>query len=64
MSALTETSAWKALVSHSQEGKIPHLRLLLQDIERCNSLIRSTLDITLDLSRQRATKETLPLLLG
>jgi glucose-6-phosphate isomerase len=63
MSALTETSAWKALVSHSQEGQIPHLRLLLQDIERCNSLIRSTLDITLDLSRQRATKETLPLLL-
>jgi glucose-6-phosphate isomerase len=61
--AVTECAEWRALLSHAEDGKIPHLRELLKDAERCSSLIRSFEGITLDLSRQRATSETLPLLL-
>lgn len=58
-----ETAAWKKLEQHRDEVIAEtHLRDLLFDQDRCKTLRTKSDGIVLDFCRQRATKETLDLL--
>ena len=64
MSALTESSAWKALEAHYQEVSSRHMReLFAQDPQRFERFSLRFEDILLDYSKNRMTEETLRLLL-
>ena len=64
MAALTESSAWKALVAHAEAADGRHLRdLFAADPERFETLSLRMEDILFDYSKQRVTKETVDLLL-
>lgn len=54
---------WKRLEKHAEFIKSTHLRDLLKDEERCDAMFASHDGIYFDYSRQRATLETLSLLL-
>jgi glucose-6-phosphate isomerase len=60
---ITETNAWLALREHAREIQATHLRRLLEDGERCQQMQRSADGIVLDFARQRATAQTIELLL-
>ncbi|MDI5836441.1 glucose-6-phosphate isomerase [Shewanella xiamenensis] len=62
MTILTQTTTWKALAAHSQQ--IPHmLELFAGDPARFSNMSLSTCGLFLDYSKNRATPETLNLLL-
>ncbi|KAJ8762297.1 hypothetical protein K2173_007454 [Erythroxylum novogranatense] len=54
-----ETQPWKDLKVHVEDVKKTHLRDLMNDVERCKSMMVEFDGITLDYSRQRATLDTL-----
>jgi glucose-6-phosphate isomerase len=58
------TPEWAALKAHAEAVKSTHLRDLLRDPARCAALTFEADGVVLDASRQRATAETLPLLLS
>ena len=59
MPQINESASWKALESHAEEMKATHLRDLMKDSARCNSLQASHDGILLDYSRQSITTETM-----
>ncbi|ODR86162.1 glucose-6-phosphate isomerase [Shewanella xiamenensis] len=62
MTILTQSTTWKALAAHSQQ--IPHMReLFAGDPARFSNMSLSTCGLFLDYSKNRATPETLNLLL-
>ncbi len=60
--SLADTPQWKALASHASGVRSQHLRALLADPKRCAKMTASHGSLTLDFARQRATPETLGLL--
>jgi len=60
---VSETAEWKRLEKHSDFIKTTHLRDLLKDKRRCDSMYAMHDGVYLDYSRQRATLETMDLLL-
>lgn len=56
---ICETQPWKDLKSHVEDIKKTHLRELLNDTDRCKSMVVDFDGITLDYSRQRATPGTM-----
>ena len=64
-SALTSTAAWQALVAHQPAMTDLHLReIFAQDPDRGDRLVVEAGDLYVDLSKHRATEETLDLLVG
>ncbi|KDD75199.1 phosphoglucose isomerase [Helicosporidium sp. ATCC 50920] len=63
MGLMSDTAEWKALEAHAEANKKQHLRDLVRDEARCKALMVDFDDISLDLTRQNATEETLELLL-
>jgi glucose-6-phosphate isomerase len=64
MSALIQSSAWKALEAHYEQMKKVHLRSLFeQDPQRFEKFSLTLNDILLDYSKNRITEETISLLL-
>lgn len=62
MTILTQSTTWQALAAHSQQ--IPHMReLFASDPARFSNMSLSTCGLFLDYSKNRATPETLNLLL-
>ena len=62
MTILTQSTTWQALAAHSQQ--IPHMReLFADDPARFSNMSLSTCGLFLDYSKNRATPETLNLLL-
>src|SRR5579863_8592046 len=62
---LTATSEWKALAAHFEEISPRHLRdLFAGDPERTRRMTAAAADLVLDYSKQRATDETLRLLMA
>ncbi len=65
MTPLTQTPAWKALEAHHQTVRDLHLRdLFAQDPARGRDLAIEAAGLYLDYSKNRITRETLPLLTG
>jgi glucose-6-phosphate isomerase len=65
MSALIQSSAWKALEAHYEQIKETHMRdLFEQDPKRFEKFSLTLNDVLLDYSKNRITEETIPLLLG
>ena len=63
MSALTQSSAWKALTAHYQEISDLHMRdMFQQDPGRFNNFSLRFKDILLDYSKNRVNQETMRLL--
>lgn len=63
MTAITETTAWKALHTHWEEMKHQHMRDLFdRDPTRFDRFTLQVNDILLDYSKNRITEETLSLL--
>lgn len=60
---VSSTNEWKRLEKHAELIKSTHLRDLLQDVDRCNTMYATHDGVYLDYSRQRATLETIDLLL-
>jgi len=60
---VSQTIEWKRLQRHAKEIKRTHLRDLMKDSERCDSLFATHDGLYLDYSRQRITLETMELLL-
>eukprot|EP00978_Attheya_sp_CCMP212_P049079 scaffold613134_cov63-Attheya_sp.AAC.1 len=60
---VSATPEWKRLQKHAEYIKGTHLRNLLKEEERCDTMFASHDGIYCDYSRQRATLETLDLLL-
>jgi len=60
---VSETGEWKRLVKHAEYIKSTHLRDLMKDPLRCNKMYATHDGVYLDYSRQRATLETMDLLL-
>jgi glucose-6-phosphate isomerase len=58
------TPEWAALRAHAEALAGTHLRTLLADAPRCASMVVEAEGVTADFSRQRATPETLKLLLA
>ncbi|GAV66330.1 PGI domain-containing protein [Cephalotus follicularis] len=58
-SLICETESWKDLKAHVENNKKTHLRDLMSDSERCQSMVVEFDGILLDYSRQRATVETI-----
>eukprot|EP00252_Welwitschia_mirabilis_P028098 TRINITY_DN9983_c0_g1_i1.p1 TRINITY_DN9983_c0_g1~~TRINITY_DN9983_c0_g1_i1.p1 ORF type:complete len:567 (-),score=127.98 TRINITY_DN9983_c0_g1_i1:173-1873(-) len=58
-SLISKTEEWNSLKEHVAEINKTHLRDLLKDEARCESMIVEFDGIVLDYSRQRATQETL-----
>eukprot|EP00877_Chromochloris_zofingiensis_P013262 jgi/Chrzof1/818/Cz01g30020.t1 len=56
---IADTPAWKALQEHVAEIEQTHLKDLLADQQRCQALIKETLGLCIDFSRQRATQDTM-----
>lgn len=64
MSALVDSSAWKALQAHSKaQANINTLELFSTDPERAQSFSGGAAGLYLDYSKQRVTEQTLQLLL-
>ena len=62
MTRLTQSNTWKALQTHTQA--LPHMRSLFEDdAQRFNKMSTSASGLFLDYSKNRATQETLSLLL-
>ena len=62
---LTATPEWKALATHFQEISPRHLRdLFAADPDRAARMTAAAADLVLDYSKQRATDETLRLLMA
>jgi len=62
---LTATAEWKALAAHYEEISPRHLRdLFAGDPERAQRMTATAADLALDYSKQRATDETLRLLMA
>lgn len=59
---VSSTSEWRKLQRHAQQIKSLHLRDLLQDSERCDSMWAEHDGVYYDYSRQQATLETMDLL--
>ncbi|KAF2324555.1 hypothetical protein GH714_015229 [Hevea brasiliensis] len=55
---ICDTQPWKNLKAHVEDIKKTHLRDLLSDTERCNSMMVEFDGIVLDYSRQQATVDT------
>ncbi|KAK7352338.1 hypothetical protein VNO80_17758 [Phaseolus coccineus] len=62
-SLISDTQSWKDLKAHVEDIKKTHLRDLLTDDKRCQSMLLEFDDILLDYSRQQATPETIQKLL-
>ncbi|BAT77772.1 Glucose-6-phosphate isomerase [Vigna angularis] len=60
---ISDTQPWKDLKAHVEDIKKTHLRDLLTDDKRCQSMFLEFDDILLDYSRQQATPETIQKLL-
>ena len=60
---VSDTGEWKRLVKHADYIKSTHLRDLMKDTVRCNTMYATHDGVYLDYSRQRATLETMDLLL-
>ncbi|WVZ19587.1 hypothetical protein V8G54_006909 [Vigna mungo] len=60
---ISDTQPWKDLKAHVEDIKKTHLRDLLTDDKRCQSMFLEFDDILLDYSRQQATLETIQKLL-
>ena len=60
---VSNSEEWRALEEHVSTIEQTHLRDLLQDEERCDAMFAEHDGVYLDYSRQRATKETMDLLL-
>ncbi|KAK7283351.1 hypothetical protein RIF29_12804 [Crotalaria pallida] len=58
-SLISDAQPWKDLKAHVDEIKATHLRHLLTDDARCNSMLLDSDGIVLDYSRQQATLETI-----
>lgn len=58
-SLISETEPWRDLKSHTEDIKKAHLRDLMNDSERCKSLMVEFDEILLDYSRQRIFQETM-----
>ncbi|KAL7117276.1 hypothetical protein ACP275_03G062000 [Erythranthe tilingii] len=58
-SLICETQPWKDLKAHVDDIKKTHLRELMSDTERCQSMMIEFDGMLLDYSRQRATSDTL-----
>ncbi|KAJ4811446.1 Glucose-6-phosphate isomerase [Rhynchospora pubera] len=56
---ISETEQWKDLKQHVSEIQTTHLRDLMNDVDRCQSMMVEHEGIFLDYSRQRVTKETM-----
>ncbi|EYU45143.1 hypothetical protein ABFS82_03G057800 [Erythranthe guttata] len=56
---ICETQPWKDLKAHVDDIKKTHLRELMSDTERCQSMMIEFDGMLLDYSRQRATSDTL-----
>lgn len=56
---ISETEAWKDLKAHVEDIKKTHLRELMSDAKRCQSLSAEFDGVLLDYSRQCATVDTL-----
>ncbi|KAL7155278.1 hypothetical protein ABFS83_03G064000 [Erythranthe nasuta] len=56
---ICETQPWKDLKAHVDDIKKTHLRELMNDTERCQSMMIEFDGMLLDYSRQRATSDTL-----
>nr|P54235.1 RecName: Full=Glucose-6-phosphate isomerase, cytosolic 1; Short=GPI; AltName: Full=Phosphoglucose isomerase; Short=PGI; AltName: Full=Phosphohexose isomerase; Short=PHI [Clarkia concinna]CAA61570.1 glucose-6-phosphate isomerase [Clarkia concinna subsp. automixa] len=56
---ISETEAWKDLKSHLEGIKKTHLRELMGDTERCQSMMVEFDNIFLDYSRQQASPDTI-----
>lgn len=61
-SLVSATPEWKALEKHAEYIQTTHLRNLLQDTERCNTMFATHDGVYLDYSRQRVNLETMDLL--
>eukprot|EP00850_Spirogloea_muscicola_P022134 SM000278S10021 [mRNA] locus=s278:92243:98216:- [translate_table: standard] len=61
---ISESTAWHDLKAHKDEIAKAHLRDLLADQHRCESMIKEFDSIVLDFSRQRVTEETITKLLA
>jgi glucose-6-phosphate isomerase len=62
---LTATPEWKALAAHHEEISPRHLRdLFAGDAQRAERMTAAAADLVLDYSKQRATDETLRLLMA
>lgn len=62
--ASSHTAAWKKLEHHVEDIQKTHLRELMKDEQRCESMIKEVDGIVVDFSRQRATSETVAELLS
>ncbi|GMN35499.1 hypothetical protein TIFTF001_005332 [Ficus carica] len=60
---ISGTEAWKDLKAHVQEIKATHLRDLMSDAQRCQSMLVEFDGLLLDYSRQNATVKTIEKLL-
>ncbi len=60
---IDQTAAWEALAGHAGEMRKCHLRELFDDPQRGRALTRKAAGLTLDISKQRWSDETLALLL-
>ncbi|KAK7409969.1 hypothetical protein VNO78_00417 [Psophocarpus tetragonolobus] len=56
---ISDTEQWKNLKAHVEDIKKTHLRDLLSDDNRCQSMLVDFDEILLDYSRQQATPETI-----
>nr|BAC77714.1 cytosolic phosphoglucose isomerase [Arabidopsis halleri subsp. gemmifera] len=61
---ISDTEAWKDLKGHVEDIKKIHLRDLMTDANRCQSMMMEFDGLLLDYSRQRATLETVDKLLN
>ncbi|WZZ87054.1 hypothetical protein YC2023_115633 [Brassica napus] len=61
---ICETQAWKDLKGHVEDINKTHLRDLMSDAHRCESMMLEFEGLLLDYSRQRATVETMDKLLN
>ncbi|CAN8287636.1 unnamed protein product [Cochlearia groenlandica] len=61
---ICETEAWKDLKAHVEDVKKTHLRDLMSDANRCETMMVEFDGLLLDYSRQRATVETMDKLLN
>jgi hypothetical protein len=60
---VSSTQEWKRLQKHAREIKKTHLRDMLKDQERCDAFFVEVDGVYVDYSRQRATFETMDLLM-
>ena len=64
MTAINQTEAWVSLLEEAEKVKGLHLRDLLQDSQRCASLVAEHSGIYLDFSRENVTVETIQKLIA